>query len=404
MACLCATLFYVNGMAQKASHTNFNTTEELRSRSGLPNFFSKIKSGKKVRVAYLGGSITHQEGWRPKTFKWLEKQYPKTFFEMINAAVPGTGADFANCRLESDLLAYKPDLVFVEFRVNGSGGFGVRAHEGIVRKIWKDNPEIDICFVYTIGINMVDNIRNGLQHGEGKKMEQTAIHYNIPSIDLGIEVVKQLDKGNFVYKGKPLNEGQKVFCRDNVHPKDAGYELYKDVVTRSLLAMEGLGQIGGHNIPKPIEKKYFDKATFIPVSKAKLSDGWEKVDVKKDISYTSNLFRTDKMLKEAVKSDREGETIHIKWEGKLIGFSTFPFGNGTEIEISIDGGVPKKYLFDKKRNTTNKKSKVIFSSNFYAPEQKSGKHEAVLKIVKLAKGASFYSGQFWVIDSPKNIQ
>src|SRR5579862_4286264 len=35
-------------------------------RAGLPNVFTKLETGKIVRLAYLGGSITAQEGWRPK--------------------------------------------------------------------------------------------------------------------------------------------------------------------------------------------------------------------------------------------------------------------------------------------------------------------------------------------------
>ncbi len=35
---------------------------EFRARGGLPNFFTKIRHGDSIKVAYLGGSITAQEG------------------------------------------------------------------------------------------------------------------------------------------------------------------------------------------------------------------------------------------------------------------------------------------------------------------------------------------------------
>jgi len=50
---------------------------ESHPRQGLPNFFAKLKQGKDVRIAYFGGSITAQDGWRPKTLKWFQEQYPK---------------------------------------------------------------------------------------------------------------------------------------------------------------------------------------------------------------------------------------------------------------------------------------------------------------------------------------
>ena len=41
------------------------TAEELRVRDGLPNVFAKLAASGPVRIAYLGGSITAANGWRP---------------------------------------------------------------------------------------------------------------------------------------------------------------------------------------------------------------------------------------------------------------------------------------------------------------------------------------------------
>jgi hypothetical protein len=49
---------------------------ECQVRMGLPNVFAKLEAGKPVKIAYLGGSITAQEGWRPKTLKWFQDQFP----------------------------------------------------------------------------------------------------------------------------------------------------------------------------------------------------------------------------------------------------------------------------------------------------------------------------------------
>ena len=64
-------------------------------RGGLPNFFAKLDAGHKVNIGYLGGSITAQNGWRPKTLKWFQKNYPKAKISQINAAIGGTGSDLA---------------------------------------------------------------------------------------------------------------------------------------------------------------------------------------------------------------------------------------------------------------------------------------------------------------------
>ena len=83
-------------------------------RAGLPNVFNKLETGKTVRLAYLGGSITAQEGWRPKTLKWFQDQFSTAKVEQINAAIGGTGSDLGVFRLKHDVLDHDPDLLFVD--------------------------------------------------------------------------------------------------------------------------------------------------------------------------------------------------------------------------------------------------------------------------------------------------
>jgi len=55
-------LFVVATLARGAAD-DLLPAVECSPRSGLPNFFAKLtRSGADVRIAYLGGSITAQEG------------------------------------------------------------------------------------------------------------------------------------------------------------------------------------------------------------------------------------------------------------------------------------------------------------------------------------------------------
>src|SRR5690606_493249 len=68
--------------------------QEFSERGGVPNFFSKLKPGAEVNMAYIGGSITEaREGWRDLTFGWFRTMYPQTKFNQINAAIGGTGSN-----------------------------------------------------------------------------------------------------------------------------------------------------------------------------------------------------------------------------------------------------------------------------------------------------------------------
>ncbi len=165
--------------------------EELRVRDGLPNLFAKLKAGGPVRIAYLGGSITAAEGWRVKTTAWFKAQYPKAEIIEIDAAISGTGSDYGACRVASDVLEQKPDLVFMEHRVNGGGGFEAKSVEGIVRQIWQANPHTDLCLIHTISEPMLKDLQAGRPPRFGNIMETIANTYGIPSIDLGVEIARR---------------------------------------------------------------------------------------------------------------------------------------------------------------------------------------------------------------------
>src|ERR1700744_988408 len=68
--------------------------EEVHARQGLPNFFAKAEHPEgEIKVAYLGGSITAQAGWRVKSLAHFRALFPAAKFSEINAAIGGTGSD-----------------------------------------------------------------------------------------------------------------------------------------------------------------------------------------------------------------------------------------------------------------------------------------------------------------------
>ncbi|MEI6502390.1 MAG: SGNH/GDSL hydrolase family protein, partial [Armatimonadota bacterium] len=252
---ICLALVCATSLFAATWDYDVHTAEELRARDGLPNVVAKAQAGGTIRVAYVGGSITAAAGWRPKTLTWLRQQYPKAAFTEINAAISGTGSDYAACRLQEDVLAQNPDLVFIEFRVNGGGGFVAKSMEGIVRQIWRANPSTDICFVYTVCEWLMTPIREGKNDAYdsfGAIAEGLANHYGIPTIELGLEVARREKAGELIFKAPGPVEGKLVFANDGTHPTDAGHDLYRDVIGRSLLAMQGLGHAGPHVLGEPL--------------------------------------------------------------------------------------------------------------------------------------------------------
>jgi len=374
-------------MAAPYNH-DCKTTEEFRERNGLPGFFQKARAQTPVRVAYFGGSITAAGGWRVKTMDWLKNRFPGTPFTEINAAIPGTGTGFGACRLDTDILAFRPDLVFFEFRVNGGEGFEQQSVEGIIRHIRAAYPETDICFIYTTGFWMRDEINAGRNTAFGQVMEQLADYYGIPSIDLGIEVFRQEQDGKLQFKGDNPENGKLLFSKDGTHPTDAGHGLYTEVLARCLEKMDTANRSTPGKMPPPLFSQPWEKGALIPVERISKSSGWETVDIRNDPVYVNDRTRTDAMLRGAVKCSAAGESITLSWEGTTLGFNDIPYGNPVVLEALIDG--TNTVTLTRTQNDMKKK----FARYCFLPQQKSGPHTLTLTVKELPEGQSFYLGQF----------
>lgn len=165
----------------------------FQQRDGLGHVFAKLKAGKEVRIAYFGGSITAADGWRPQTLQWFRDTYPQAQIKEINAAIGGTGSDLGVYRFGQDVLAHKPDLIFVEFAVNDGGASPEniwRGMEGIVRQTWKADPTIDICYVYTFHTGQADELSKGINPRAASAMEMLAAHHGIASINVASRIVE----------------------------------------------------------------------------------------------------------------------------------------------------------------------------------------------------------------------
>lgn len=101
------------------SYAQIKSSDYHFVRDGLQNSFIKFNKGMKGRVAFLGGSITYNPGWRDSISSYIEKRFPETEFEFIAAGIPSMGSTPGAFRLERDILSKgKIDLLFVEAAVN----------------------------------------------------------------------------------------------------------------------------------------------------------------------------------------------------------------------------------------------------------------------------------------------
>ena len=178
-------------------------------------------------VAFLGGSITEMDGYRPMVCEYLQKTFPKTEFNFVAAGISSTWSDGGAFRLETDVLKKckkgAPDLFFVEFSVNDDqdGRFSLehatRGMEGVVRHIVRVNPSAAIVMTFFVNENLMAKYREGSVATSIQAHQAVAKRYGCSTINMAREIQQQIDAGDITWaefggvhpapRGKRAGEG-----------------------------------------------------------------------------------------------------------------------------------------------------------------------------------------------------
>lgn len=348
---ICLLALALGGLAADPADFPLVSAQECRPRAGLPNFFAKANTpGAEVKVAYLGGSITAQPGWRPKTLAHFQKTFPTAKFSEINAAIGGTGSDLGVFRLKQDVLDAKPDLLFVEFAVNDGGADPqqiFRCMEGIVRQTWRTLPQCDIAFVYTITEQLSPALLDGKFPRAASAMEKVADHYGIPTIHMCMEVARLAKAGKLVWKAplpktpeeKAKAGDQFVFAPDSVHPHvETGHELYLQAVARSLPVVREASKSGGpHALGAPFIATNYEHAKLLPINAATLSKDFALLDANTDTFGKRWANRMTTLH----KGSQPGATLSFKFKGTRAAIYDIIGPDCGQVIVTVDDQPPR---------------------------------------------------------------
>ena len=312
---------------------NFSHPEEFKIRAGLPNFFNKAKKGSDVTIGFLGGSITRADNqYRLQSAKFIQGLFPKVKVTGINAGVSGTGSDLGACRLTDQLLQYHPDLIFVEFAVNGAFADGV---EGIIRQIWKTNPKIDICLIYTISTGQTKIYAEGKVPENIRRLEVIANQYAIPSVHMGLQAGILEKEGKLIWKSDTASSNKQIiFSTDGTHPLEAGGNLYAEAIARAMLRMKDIAKAKVHHIGKPLITDNWEDAKMLdPKSSATFSPDWETIDPGK----IESLNQFAGWFPYVMKAEKPGSWIKFNFNGTMLGIFDIGGPEVGQIELELDG-------------------------------------------------------------------
>ncbi|MBU6301991.1 MAG: SGNH/GDSL hydrolase family protein [Verrucomicrobia bacterium] len=302
----------------------------------LGRVFAKLKAGEETTIVYFGGSITAAPGYRVKTFKWIRESFPGAKTVEVNAAIGGTGSDLGAFRCAADVIAKRPDLVFLEFSLNDghpTNEFRKATVEGIVRQLWASPTRPEIVFLYTTS--------RSLNHPR-VSYPAVARHYGIPEIDLQPVLVAAAKRTDWP---KPTAEQRadtkkfdwtqpgQVFMGDAVHPNELGHSLYAEAIIGWLKGQMDAVPSPAPQLGAPLVSEEFAHVALVEPSRADLSGDWER------LAPDPKSGKIGRYAGGAINAREAGAALAFSFEGTALGIYLNIQADGGKFEWTVDDGV-----------------------------------------------------------------
>ena len=347
----------------------------IHLRGTLNNCRVQFEQQKKGHVAFIGGSITEMNGYRPMVCEILKKRFPGTEFTFTDAGLSSTCSTTGAFRLQTDVLSKGPvDLFFVEFAVNDDQDAGhsreacLRGMEGLIRQALRHNPSMDIVITHFINPEMMETLKAGKTPLTAGAHEEVAERYGVSTINLAKEVTEQIVAGKLTWKDF-----------GGVHPAPRGNAICAAMIdglmeqawTKPLAAD---AKKVAHAATQPLDPLNYENARFVDPKQATLVSGW-KIAVpewKTLKGGTRKQFNTIPLL----CADQPGAELKLDFTGTAIGAFVVAGPDAGVIEARIDGGQPVEVnLFHHFSTGLHYPRTVMFATNL-----KPGPHTLTLRI------------------------
>ncbi len=329
---VCTTFLFAADQSSGLQSTN------IAARSSFSNCRIRFEREKRGHVAFIGGSITEMNGYRPMVCEFLRIRFPQTEFEFTDAGIASTCSTTGAFRLATDVLSKGPvDLFFVEFAVNDDQDAMharrecIRGLEGIIRHCRQHNPNMEIVITYFVNPSMLKTLQDDKQPLSIAAHADVAAHYGVSTIHLAHEVAQRITAGSLtwdVYGG--------------THPKPAGNRICADMIGSMLSAawnkpLPADATFKPRPSPeKPLDENSYSSGRFVDPSQAEVVTGWSLgiPDWQQLPGGKRARFNELPML----HATKLGSEATLKFNGRAIGAFVVAGPDAGIVEVSIDGG------------------------------------------------------------------
>lgn len=204
-----------------------------------------MQQDKPLRVVFFGDSITQagvgEKGYITQLRSMLANKGLGDQYELMGAGIGGNKVYDLYLRMEEDVLAKRPDVVFVYVGINDvwhkrTHGTGtdldkyVKFYEAIIKKLQANNIRPILCTPSVIGERIdYSNEQDGDLNLYANKIRELASKYKLTLVDLRKDFQSYLEKNN------PKNEEKGILTSDRVHLTEAGNTFVAEKMMEGLL-------------------------------------------------------------------------------------------------------------------------------------------------------------------------
>jgi lysophospholipase L1-like esterase len=350
-------------------------------RGNLQNSLYKFEVEKKGTVAFIGGSITQMEGYRPIIAEWLENRFPETKFTFINAGISSTCSTTGAFRLRSHVLEKDVDLLLVEFAVNDDQDANhsllnaVRGMEGIIRQARTYSPDLDIIGTHFVNLGMLELIQKGETPISVLAHNKVHEHYNIPTNYVARELADQIQAGTFTWQQY-----------GGVHPKKPGNTLAAEgaiALMKEAWSNKTASKPVAHQIPeKVLDNGSYFHGHFLPDCSVSLEGGF--VHHVPDWKSIKGGFRNTFAGMKLFCGETAGNSAKIQFKGNTLAAYVLAGPDAGIVEVEVDGIYKGKVdLLHHYSRGLHYPRTVILAANLC-----EGEHTAVIKVSEEKNDAS----------------
>lgn len=330
------------------------SSPNVHLRSQLERSRKTFEEQKIGTVAFIGGSITERNGFRPLVQQSLQERFPDTKFQFINAGISSTCSTTGAFRLSDDVLARNPDLLFVEFAVNDdqdaahSARECLRGMEGILRQTRTHEPPIDVVVTHFVNPPMLSLLDNGKTPVSLGVHESVASHYGVSTIDVAQEVSDRIAAGSFSWERyggtHPGKEGNALAAELIEEWLTAAWSPWPANVDQAVVVRDENAQGDSdpnlvNRVPKLLDRQSYVRGRWIDVDQTQHTGKWQL--------EVPNWSGIDGSLRERFAgipllcSTRVGDELILEFEGTGVGAYVLAGPDAGRVGYTIDDGTQR---------------------------------------------------------------